>query len=51
MKDKPKRKLGLLELMEMIQNEEVVPRDKEVPFYDKNGRPLHFVKPKQEKEA
>jgi hypothetical protein len=51
MKDKPKPKMGLLELMEMIQNEEVVPEDKQVPFYDENGRPLHFVKPKQEKEV
>jgi hypothetical protein len=51
MKDKPKHFNGLEELMDWIQNEEVVPEDKQVPFYDENGRPLHFVKPKQEKEV
>jgi len=50
MKEKPKQKMSLLELMEMIQNEEVVPEDKQEPFYDENGRPLHFVKPKQDRK-
>jgi len=51
MKEKPKPKMGLLELMELIQNEEVVPEANQKPFYDENGRPLHFVKPKQEKDV
>lgn len=42
--------MGLLELMEMIQNGEIVPDKKQVPFYDENGRPLHFVKPKQDRK-
>jgi len=50
MKSKPKQKMGLLELMEMIQNGEIVPDKKQVPFYDENGRPLHFVKPKQDRK-
>jgi hypothetical protein len=49
--DEPNPKNGLKELMEMIQNEEVVPEDNHLPFYDENGRPLHFIKPKQEKEV
>ena len=51
MKEKPKQINSLLELMEWIQNDEVVPDDNQVPVYDEDGRPLNFVKPKQEKKV
>ena len=51
MNDEPNPKNGLKELMEMIENGEIASEAKQVPFYDENGRPLHFVKPKQEKEV
>ena len=35
------------ELLEFLENCDE-PEDNHVPFYDENGRPLHFVKPKKD---
>ena len=44
---KPTKKNGLEELIKLIENGDVAPENSYVPFYDDNGRPLHFVKPKK----
>ena len=46
--EKPIKTISLEELKQQMENRE--PTEPEyVPFYDKNGRPLHFVKSKNEK--
>jgi len=40
------KKIRREELIKLIDNGDVAPENNYVPFYDDNGRPLHFVKPK-----